>query len=115
MSGTLEYLDIKGLVMLICKGVKYDTINGQEFGCEYKLSVNGTCGNCLCNGGKFDPRTGQYTSNLLDILSMLLFGNQFETIEDLHQERLLDFVEHYGNDLYYYELQKIESLFKEEI
>lgn len=115
MFGTLEYPDIKESLMLVCKGMKYDTMNGQEFDCEYELSGNGTCDNCLVNGGKFDPRTGQNTSNLLDILSMLLFGSQFETIEYFHQEELLEFVKLYGNDLYDYELQKIESLFKEEI
>lgn len=44
--------------MIPCLGRSYRTDCGEEFDCDYPQSGDISCENCVCNGGKLDPRIG---------------------------------------------------------
>ena len=43
--------------IISCRIYKIWTDYGYEYDCEYKTDI--ICEDCICNGGKFDPRTGK--------------------------------------------------------
>jgi len=39
-----------------CLGYEINNSNGRDFDCEYEFAGEIICENCICCGGKFDPR-----------------------------------------------------------
>ena len=42
-----------------CLGHWYDTPNGREYDCDYAHNGDIDCEQCVCVGGRYDPRTGK--------------------------------------------------------
>lgn len=42
-----------------CRGYWIHNSNSHDFDCEYPNSANFGCEDCICNGGKYDPKTGK--------------------------------------------------------
>lgn len=42
-----------------CLGRWIHTTNGSDFDCDYPRAGKIGCGDCIVNGGEFDPRTGR--------------------------------------------------------
>lgn len=44
-----------------CKLVKYESMDGTDYDCEYEFAGEITCEECQVNGGAFDPRQPRYS------------------------------------------------------
>lgn len=47
---------MKKKVDIPCFGFWINNSNGRDFDCEYEFAGRISCEECICNGGKFDPR-----------------------------------------------------------
>jgi len=45
--------------MIPCLGHRCNTIDGYDYDCDYEFAGSFGCEDCLCNNGRFDPRTGK--------------------------------------------------------
>ena len=46
--------------MITCLGYKSgNPSDGYDYDCEYEYAGEFGCEDCICNGGRFDPRTGK--------------------------------------------------------
>jgi len=51
--------------MISCLGYTEWTDYGYEFDCEYSKAGEISCEDCICNSGKYDPRTGKKYKGIL--------------------------------------------------
>lgn len=53
-----------------CALVKYESMDGTDYDCEYEFAGEVTCDDCMINGGKFDPRRPREDQTI----SCILYG-----------------------------------------